>query len=200
MDKDLELAVSNPTEYLLKPQTKTNWDMSIEDASRAVSYNPAEVLLTKAEREPKSYGWVKTVLTNLGRGASSLFNAETGEQALTEIYTSPHMPKEQADRLIEDMAYARYAGRMSERATMPKGEQLAEDKYPVTTTLSQGFGQFFAQTLTGMANPAAAWSSLYSTMQGEMEEGLVGRYVEQTGGIEGYADRKRMDDTLLSAT
>ena len=196
MDKDLELAVSNPTEYLLKPQTKTNWDMSIEDASRAVSYNPAEVLLTKAEREPKSYGWVKTVLTNLGRGASSLFNAETGEQALTEIYTSPHMPKEQADRLIEDMAYARYAGRMSERATMPKGEQLAEDKYPVTTTLSQGFGQFFAQTLTGMANPAAAWSSLYSTMQGEMEEGLVGRYVEQTGGIEGYADRKRMDDTL----
>lgn len=196
MDKDLELAVSNPTEYLLKPQTKTNWDMSIEDASRAVSYNPAEVLLTKAEREPKSYGWVKTVLTNLGRGAESLFNAETGEQALTEIYTSPHMPKEQADRLIEDMAYARYAGRMSERAVMPKGEQLAEDKYPVTTTLSQGFGQFFAQTLTGMANPAAAWSSLYSTMQGEMEEGLIGKYVEETGGIEGYADRKRMDDTL----
>ena len=197
MDKDLELAVNNPTEYLLKPQTQTNWDMSIDDAARAISYNPREVLLTKAEAEPKSYGWAKTAIANLGRGVESMFAPETGAQALTELYQSPNMPKEKADRLIEDMAYSRYAGRMAQTMTRPKGEQLAEEKYPITSNISRGIGRFIAQTLTGMANKYAAISSIYSTSQQQMEEGLIGRYIEETGGIEGYANKKAKDDMLV---
>lgn len=197
MDKDLELAVTNPTEFLLKPQTKTNWDMSIEDAARAISYNPAEVLLTKAETQPQSYGWFKTAIKSTGRGIESFFAPEAGAQAMAELYQSPNMPKEKADRLIEDMAYARYAGRMAQAMTTPTGEKLAEEKYPVTANFSRGIGQFIATTLLGMANPAAATATIYASSQQQMEEGLIGSYVEATGGIEGYAERKRKDDLLV---
>jgi hypothetical protein len=198
MDKELELAVTNPKEYLSKPQSRREWDMSIDDAERVTSYNPAEVLLTKAQRDPKGYNWVQTVINSIGRGAESFFSPATGAQALTELYTSPHMPKEQAERLIEDMAYTRYAGRMAKEAARPIGAKLGEEKYPVTATFSQGVGQFIAQTLTGIANPYAAWSTLYATSQGQMEENLVDSYIEKTGGIEGYADRKYADDMLVA--
>jgi len=197
MDKELELATTNPTEYLSQPHTKTNWDMSIEDAAKAISYNPAEVLLTKAERNPQSYGWIKTAIKNTGRGIESFFAPEAGAQALAELYQSPNMPKDKADRLIEDMAYARYAGRMAQAMTTPAAEKLAEEKYPVTANLSRGIGQFVATTLLGMANPASATATIYASSQQQMEEGLIGRYVEETDGIEGYADRKRKDDLLV---
>lgn len=197
MDKELELATTNPTEYLSQPHTKTNWDMSIEDAAKAISYNPAEVLLTKAERDPQSYGWIKTAIKNTGRGIESFFAPEAGAQALAELYQSPNMPKDKADRLIEDMAYARYAGRMAQAMTTPAAEKLAEEKYPVTANLSRGIGQFVATTLLGMANPAAATATIYASSQQQMEEDLIGGYVEETGGIEGYADRKRKDDLLV---
>ena len=198
MDKELELAVTNPTEYLATPQTKQNWDMSIEDAGRATSYNTRDVLLAKATQNPKAYSWIKTAITNIGRGIESFFNADTGAQALAEIYSSPNMPKEKAERLIEDIAYTRYAGRMAKELTKPTGERLGAEKYPITSEFSQGVGQFIAQTVTGLANPTAAWMSVYSASQGQMEENLVDKYIETTGDIRGYADRKRMDDMLVA--
>ena len=198
MDKELELAVTNPTEYLATPQTKQNWDMSIEDAGRATSYNTRDVLLAKATQNPKAYSWIKTAITNIGRGIESFFNPDAGAQALAEIYSSPNMPKEKAERLIEDIAYTRYSGRMAKELTKPTGERLGSEKYPITSEFSQGVGQFIAQTVTGLANPTAAWMSVYSASQGQMEENLVDKYIETTGDIRGYADRKRMDDMLVA--
>lgn len=197
MDKELELAAINPEEFLDTPQNKRSWDMSIDDVARAISYNPRDVLLTKAEQDPKAYSWVKTAITNVGRGAEEFFSPDSAAQSLVEIYSSPNMPKEKADRLIEDIAYTRYAGRMAKELAKPVGEQLGTEKYPITSNFSQGVGQFIAQTVLGMANPSAAWVALYGTSQGQMEEGLIGKYIEQTGGVKGYANRKRADDALI---
>ena len=197
MDKELELAAINPEEFLATPQNKRSWDMSIDDVARAISYNPRDVLLTKAEQDPKAYSWVKTAITNVGRGAEEFFSPDSAAQSLVEIYSTPNMPKEKADRLIEDIAYTRYAGGMAKELAKPVGEQLGAEKYPITSNFSQGVGQFIAQTVMGMANPSAAWVALYGTSQGQMEEGLVEKYIEQTGDIKGYANRKRADDALI---
>ena len=197
MDKDLELAATNPAEFLSKPQPSREWNMSIDDVARAINYNPAETLLTKAEQNPQSYGWLKTIFKNVGEGMGSLFSPETGGNALVELYSSPNMTKEKADRLIEDVAYTRYFGKKATEATRPIEQKLAAEKHPHITGVSQGIGQFISQTLVGTINPAAAISTIYSSAQQQMEEGLVERYVENTGGIEGYAGQKRKDDFLV---
>ena len=197
MDKDLELAATNPAEFLSKPQPSREWNMSIDDVARAINYNPAETLLTKAEQNPQSYGWLKTIFKNVGEGMGSLFSPETGGNALVELYSSPNMTKEKADRLIEDVAYTRYFGKKATEATRPIEQKLAAEKHPHITGVSQGIGQFISQTLVGTVNPAAAISTIYSSAQQQMEEDLVERYVENTGGIEGYAGQKRKDDFLV---
>lgn len=199
MDKDLELAAINPAAFLSKPQTKHDWDMSIEDVARVTSYRPIDVLLTKSEQNPEAYGWFKTAMTNVGRGVESFFNAETGTNALVELYTSPNMKKEKADRMIEDIIYSRLAGRQAEALAMPVEEQLGSQKYPKTANFSQAIGQWIATTAIGIENPAAAWSTLYASAQGQMEEGLADKYLKQHGSMEGYAEKKRQDDLLIGA-
>lgn len=193
MDKELELAVDNPQEFLAKPQPNREWDMSIEDIARSVNYNPYKSLATKAMVEPKRYNWVSSVLAGIGSSVDSILsNSAQATDDMLGMYYSPNMTQEQADRLTEDVIYAR---NFAYKAKQAEDYAYAKD-HPEAFEFSQGIGSFIAFVLGELASPLLNTYLMFSSSKGQMAEQLADKFIETTGDIRGYAERKKTDDML----
>ena len=193
MDKELESAIENPVQFLSQPQQERDWDMSIEDIARSINYNPYETLLTKAEREPKKYNWVQTALRAIGSSVEDM--GITASQSFADqigVYSSPNMTQEQADRLTEDIIYLR-----NFEAKARQAEDLPYmTSHPDIYDFSSGVGSFLGFVLAELAHPAYGTFTMFESSRGQMQRKLADKYIESTGGVEGYADKKSKDDTL----
>lgn len=193
MDKELESAIENPVQFLSQPQQERDWDMSIEDIARSINYNPYETLLTKAEREPKKYNWVQTALRAVGSSIEDM--GITASQSFADqlgVYSSPNMTKEQADRLTEDIIYLR-----NFEAKARQAEDLPYmTSHPDIYDFSSGVGSFLGFVLAELAHPAYGTFTMFESSRGQMQRELADKYIESTGSVEGYADRKSKDDML----
>lgn len=193
MDKELDLAIENPVQFLSQPQQNRDWDMSIEDIARSINYNPYETLLTKAEREPKKYNWVQTALRAIGSSIEDM--GITASQSFADqlgVYSSPNMTKEQADRLTEDIIYLR-----NFEAKARQAEDLPYmTSHPDIYDFSSGVGSFLGFVLAELAHPAYGTFTMFESSRGQMQRELADKYIESTGSVEGYADRKSKDDML----
>lgn len=193
MDKELELAVDNPQEFLSKPQPNREWDMSIEDIARSINYNPYKSLATKSMVEPEKYSWVSSILAGIGSSVDSIMSESS--QATDDIlgmYYSPNMTQEQADRLTEDVIYAR---NFAYKAKQAEDVAYAKD-HPELFEFSQGIGSFITFVLAEAINPTFSTYLMYSSSKGQMSEQLADKYIEETGSVRGYAERKKTDDML----
>ena len=200
--KDLELAITNPTEFLSKSQSKGHdWDLSVEDIARSINYNPYEALLTKAQLEPEKYNWVERFFSTasqttgdmIGSASRSLLQSTILSQDIPSItYSSPNMTREDADRLTEDVIYARnyiYKARQEEMLPIyQQGQTSAE--------LGSAIGSFITFALGEAISPAVSSALMFGSSYGEMQESLADKYITDKGSIEGYADRKDIDNAL----
>lgn len=193
MDKELDLAIENPVQFLSQPQQNRDWDMSIEDIARSINYNPYETLLTKAEREPKKYNWVQTALRAIGSSIEDM--GITASQSFADqlgVYSSPNMTKEQADRLTEDIIYLR-----NFEAKARQAEDLPYmTSHPDIYDFSSGVGSFLGFVLAELTHPAYGTFTMFESSRGQMQRELADKYIESTGSVEGYTDRKSKDDML----
>lgn len=193
MDKDLELAIDNPQEFLSKPQPSREWDMAAEDIARSINYNPYTTLATKAMKEPEKYNWVESVLRGIGSSIESIgINAAQSTNDMLGMYYSPNMTQEQADRLTEDVVYAQnfaYKARQAEDVPYAKDHEISYD-------FAQGIGSFIDFALSEAINPIYSMYLMFASSRGQMQEQLADKYIEETGDIRGYAQKKKTEDIL----
>ena len=109
-----------------------------------------------------------------------------GEARSLAEYTSPNMTKEEAERLLQDVAY-----NISLTSAIKGSETAQKLKYEDTYGISNAIGNLIIPLIGGIkvawGNRIRIWMPAAEQMKGQ----LIDRFIDETGGIEGYTQEQQ---------